>query len=45
MGRGEPPRRAVATTSVEATTLIMDAVIGEREVNFGPASKDVVARV
>ncbi len=26
---------------VEGTTLIMDAVIGEREVNFGPASKDV----
>jgi methanogenesis imperfect marker protein 11 len=26
---------------IEGTTLIMDAVIGEREVRFGPASKDV----
>ena len=25
---------------VEGTTLIMDAVIGEREVRFGPASQD-----
>jgi len=26
---------------VEGTTLIMDAIIGEREVKFGPASKDL----
>jgi methanogenesis imperfect marker protein 11 len=26
---------------VEGTTLVMDAVIGEREIHFGPASKDL----
>ncbi len=37
-------RRAGGVTTgvrVEGTTLIMDAIIGEREVRFGPASKDV----
>lgn len=32
---------AITDVRVEGTTLIMDAVIGEREVRFGPASKDV----
>ncbi|QLH74612.1 MAG: DUF1743 domain-containing protein [Methanomassiliicoccales archaeon] len=31
----------ITDVRVEGTTLIMDAVIGEREVSFGPASKDV----
>ena len=32
---------AITDIKVEGTTLIMDTIIGEREVNFGPASKDV----
>jgi methanogenesis imperfect marker protein 11 len=32
---------AITNIKVEGTTLIMDAVIGEREVRFGPASKDL----
>lgn len=32
---------ALTGVRVEGTTLIMDAIIGEREVSFGPASKDV----
>ncbi len=32
---------AITDIRVEGTTLIMDTVIGEREVHFGPASKDV----
>ncbi|MBI0582761.1 MAG: DUF1743 domain-containing protein [Methanomassiliicoccus sp.] len=32
---------ALTDVRVEGTTLIMDAIIGEREVRFGPASKDV----
>ncbi|KQM12345.1 hypothetical protein AOA80_02825 [Methanomassiliicoccales archaeon RumEn M1] len=32
---------AITGVRVEGTTLIMDAIIGEREVRFGPASKDV----
>jgi methanogenesis imperfect marker protein 11 len=32
---------ALTNVKVEGTTLIMDAIIGEREVRFGPASKDV----
>ncbi|MBC7108586.1 MAG: DUF1743 domain-containing protein [Methanomassiliicoccales archaeon] len=31
----------ITDVRVEGTTLIMDAVIGEREVKFGPASKDL----
>ncbi|MDH7509076.1 MAG: DUF1743 domain-containing protein [Methanomassiliicoccales archaeon] len=31
----------ITDARVEGTTLIMDAVIGEREVKFGPASKDL----
>jgi len=32
---------ALTGVRVEGTTLIMDAIIGEKEVSFGPASKDV----
>ena len=32
---------AITDIRVEGTTLIMDTIIGEREVRFGPASKDV----
>lgn len=32
---------AITDVRVEGTTLIMDAIIGEREVRFGPASKNV----
>jgi methanogenesis imperfect marker protein 11 len=32
---------AITDTRVDGTTLIMDTIIGEREVHFGPASKDV----
>lgn len=32
---------AIEDIRVEGTTLIMDAIIGEREVRFGPAAKDV----
>jgi len=32
---------AITNIRVEGTTLIMDAIIGEREVRFGPAAKDV----
>ncbi|HPP44460.1 MAG TPA: hypothetical protein PK446_01550, partial [Methanomassiliicoccaceae archaeon] len=32
---------ALTDVRVEGTTLIMDAIIGEREVRFGPASKDL----
>lgn len=32
---------AITGIRVEGTTLIMDAIIGEREVKFGPASKDL----
>ncbi len=32
---------AITDVRVEGTTLIMEAIIGEREVSFGPASKDV----
>ncbi len=32
---------AITNITVEGNTIIMDTVIGEREVRFGPASKDV----
>lgn len=32
---------AITDIRVEGTTLIMDTIIGEREVRFGPASKDL----
>ncbi|NLI73498.1 MAG: hypothetical protein GX369_01830 [Euryarchaeota archaeon] len=32
---------AITDIRVEGTTLIMDTIIGEREVSFGPAAKDV----
>src|SRR5512136_1758327 len=32
---------AITDVRVEGTTLIMDTIIGEREVRFGPASKDL----
>ncbi len=32
---------ALNSVRVEGTTLIMDAIIGEREIHFGPASKDL----
>lgn len=32
---------AITNIRVEGTTLIMDTIIGERQVHFGPASKDV----
>jgi methanogenesis imperfect marker protein 11 len=32
---------AITDIRVEGTTLIMDAIIGERDVRFGPASRDV----
>ncbi len=32
---------AITDIRIEGTTLIMDTIIGEREVRFGPASKDV----
>jgi methanogenesis imperfect marker protein 11 len=32
---------AITDIRVEGTTLIMDTIIGEREVKFGPASKDL----
>jgi methanogenesis imperfect marker protein 11 len=33
-------RGAVEKIRVEGTTIIMDAILGEREVNFGPATKE-----
>jgi methanogenesis imperfect marker protein 11 len=32
---------AITDVRIEGTTLIMDTIIGEREVRFGPASKDL----